>query len=83
MGAGFAELFLERDGSDGQAVPDSGRGVHENAGTEPEAKNVHAPGGVEPGNQPGARREKDAGAVPVGREKILSNELDSAAGAGG
>ena len=31
MGAGFAELFLDRDGSDGQVVPHSGRRVRANA----------------------------------------------------
>ena len=65
MGAGFAELFLERNRGGGQAVQDPGNRLDASPEPAPPAKHFHAPGRDEPGRQASAGGEKITGIVSV------------------
>src|SRR5437899_2897774 len=67
VGAGLAELLLDRVRSGGQAVPNPGGRLRPDPELEPQRKNPHAPGRLEPGHQARGGSEAEAGALPVSR----------------
>src|SRR5436309_8367964 len=65
MGAGFAEFFLGRNRSSGQAVPHPGDRVHADLGAGPKTKALHASGRLEPWGQTGAGGQTHTRVVSV------------------
>src|SRR3954464_7989151 len=70
MGAGFAELFLGRNRSGGQIVPNSRNRIHSNPWDGAKRKNTDAPGGAQPGDQARSGSKKDSGIISVSAEKM-------------
>ena len=64
MGAGSAELLLDRNRSRGQTVPDAGRSLHADARDEPQTENLDAPGGAELGIKRVQEAKKIRGLFP-------------------
>src|SRR2546421_6826346 len=71
MGAGFAELFLDRERSGGQIVSHSGRGIHADTQLEPQTENLDAAGSAKSRCQTRAGGEENARVVSVKDSLLL------------
>src|SRR5437867_131057 len=72
MGAGFAELLLERNRSGGQIVPHPGKRLWPNPDVEPETKAFNAHGCPERRSQPPLQGKEPARIVSVRRDMATS-----------
>src|SRR5262245_21039861 len=65
MGAGLAELLLERDRGGGQTVPHPRRRLHSDAQPQPQESNQHAAGGLECWSETRGRSQTGPGLVSL------------------